>query len=357
MAQILVVDDENGPRQSLRMLLKEEYSVQLAGSVDEAIEVLANEPVDVIITDIRMPSRSGLDLLREVQQRHPDVQVIILTGYGQLDTAMEAIDGGAFAYLEKPFDHHVMLEKVRSCVLRHQQEQTRRAMEHLALEANRFETFGHLVTGTLHDLGTPLSVIGANLDILLENPQRVDLEKRLGTMQAQVKHCNDLVRMTMTLMRRSPESHDILDLNQIAEMCLEVARPFLTGHRVEPVLNLGTAAPMCLGDLVMVRQALLNLIYNAAQAMSHQDSDRRLCVQTWHEAGYVCIAVEDSGPGVPPSLRERIFDTLYTTKGRNGTGLGLTVVKNVMHRHGGEVLLEAGAEAGARFVLKFPDHA
>ncbi len=364
-ARILVVDDENGPRQSLRMLLKEEYQVYLADGVKPALEILEQEPVDVIITDIRMPHQNGLDLLREAKRRHADIQVIILTGYGQLDTAMEAIEGGAFAYIEKPFDSAVMLEKIQTCLKKQRQERARRALEYLALEANRFETMGHLVTGAMHDLGTPLSVIATNLDLLLNRffhemsgvlsaPQREDIRKRLETMQNQVKHCSDLVRTTMSFIRRAPGSSASVSLNNVIEMCLEVARPFLVNHCVAAETELAMGLPSFEGDLVMVRQAVLNLIYNASQAMHEQAEIRQIRLRTWAEPGYIGLSVEDTGPGVPPEHRERIFETLFTTKGKHGTGLGLTVVKHVMEQHGGDVWLEQPSERGARFVLRFP---
>ena len=352
-ARLLVVDDENGPRQALRMLLKEEYNVQMACGVDSALAILEFEPIDVIITDIRMPHRSGLELLREVKQRFPDIQVIILTGYGQLESAMEAIECGAFAYIEKPFDSSVMLDKVRASVEKRRQEQNRRALEYLAVEANRFETLGHLVSGSLHDLGTPLSVIGTNLEMLMSNPCRPDLMKRLESMRSQVKHCNDLVRTTLNFVRRAPEMMTELNLNAVAESCIEVARPFLMGHQVQVEIEMDPALALCNGDIVMVRQAVLNLIYNAAQAMQDQETPRTLRVRTWNGEDGVRLAVEDTGPGVPAETRERIFEALFTTKGKHGTGLGLAVVKNVMQRHGGEVYLAEPEGRGASFVLRF----
>lgn len=367
MARMLVVDDENGPRQALRMLLKEEFSVYLAEGVDSALKILEAEQIDIIITDIRMPNQSGLDLLREAKRRYPDIQVIILTGYGQLDTAVEAIEGGAFAYIEKPFDNTVILEKIQACLRKQRQEHARRALEYLALEANRFETMGHLVSGAMHDLGTPLSVIATNLDLLLSRmaernmdmdigiaPDKQDLLKRLETMRGQVKHCSDLVRTTMSFIRRAPGSRVSVSLNNVAEMCLEVARPFLVSHCVAPETELAPGLQNFQGDLVMVRQAVLNLIYNASQAMNDQDYTRQIKLRTWMEPGYIGLSVEDTGPGVLPEDRERIFETLYTTKGKNGTGLGLTVVKHVMEEHGGEVWLEHPPMRGARFVLRFP---
>lgn len=352
-SRILVVDDENGPRQSLRMLLKEECLVHMASSVQEALETLRGEVIDVVITDIRMPNQTGLDLLREIRKYYPDIQVIILTGYGQLDTAMEAIECGAFAYIEKPFDNDTMLTKVRACLEKRRREQERRAMEYLSIEANRFETLGHIVSGALHDLGTPLSVIGTHLELLLEGPNRPDVEKRLIVMRSQIQHCNDLVRTTMNFLRHSHEDRTPINLNSVAELCLDVARPFLVGQQVVAQTRLCPDLGLCEGDLVMVRQAILNLIYNASQAMQNQGESRLLVVETWNDGNSVCLAIQDTGPGIPEADRERIFDTLFTTK-KKGTGLGLTVVRNIMHRHNGEVLLEQPPGRGARFVLRFP---
>ena len=100
--RILIVDDENGPRQSLRMLLKEEYTVNMATSVDEALALLQEEPVDLVITDIRMPNKTGMDLLREVRSTNRDTEFIILTGYGELDTAMKAIEYGSIVAITVP---------------------------------------------------------------------------------------------------------------------------------------------------------------------------------------------------------------------------------------------------------------
>lgn len=352
--RILVVDDENGPRQSLRMLLNEDYDVTLSTHVEEALGILENETFDIIISDIRMPKKTGIDLLREVKNLYPEIEVIMLTGYGQLNTAMQAIDWGAFAYLEKPFDNEEMLAKVHACMKRRREEDNRRAMEYLALEANRFETLGELISGTLHDLGTPLSVIGSHLELLQLKPERDDLPERLDTMRSQLQHCNELVRSTMNFLRQNPEHrYGHFSLNAVVEHCLLVATPFLRKRKVEEVLELDKSLKPCLGDIVLVRQAVLNLMYNAAQALEEMEGPRQIAVKSWNEAEHIVLTVQDTGPGIPMEARKNIFNTLFTTKGLKGTGLGLTVVGNVMQRHGGEVRL-CDTEEGACFELRFP---
>jgi signal transduction histidine kinase len=352
--RILVVDDENGPRQSLRMLLNGEYEVLLASDVSNALKILQEDEVDLIITDIRMPQQSGVDLLRVVKENWPDIQVIFLTGYAHLDTAMKAVEYGAFVYLEKPFDNEMMLKYVRSGLEKGRQERERRIMEHLAVEANRFETLGRLVSGMMHDMGTPLSVIGSQIEMIMNNMNRDDMMDRLSTMHSQVKHCSDMVRCAMNFLRHDSQGSAPFSLSSVAEMCLEVARPSTRNLSIRVVTDFEAEIGSCMGDLVLVRQAVLNLITNACHAMSGQTEPRELRLKTWIEEGYGCFSVEDTGPGVPAEHRERIFDTFFTTKGEMGTGLGLSVVRNVMRRHKGSVTLVESPGRGAEFVLRFP---
>ncbi len=355
---VLVVDDENGPRQALRMLLKEDYAVLLAPDVPSALAIIndqpENQPIDLIITDIRMPRQTGVDLLRMVKQQNPDIQVIILTGYGQLETATKAVEYGAFAYLEKPFDNDKMLSYVSAALERRAQEKERRSLEYLALEANRFETLGRVVSGMMHDLGTPLSVLGSSIELLMLNPDREGLESRLQMMQNQVKHCNDLFRSTMGFLRNQPGESMPFCLNDMIQSCLQVAQPVLRKQMVRVQCDLQEGAPLCRGDMVLMRQALLNLITNACSAMEGQEEPQELRITTTVENGEVSLSVRDTGPGVPEFIRQQIFETFFTTKGEKGTGLGLAVVKHVMRRHGGSVQLMDTSGRGAEFVIRFP---
>lgn len=351
---ILVVDDENGPRQSLRMLLNEQYDVTIADNVDSAVEVVKTQPVDLIITDLRMPQKTGVDLLRDVKAIQPEVQVIILTGYGHLETAMEAVQHDAFAYMEKPFDNEEMLEKVRLGVVKHRAELDRRTMEQLALEANRFATVGRIVSGMMHDLGTPLTVIANQIELMMIRPENDDVARRLDTMQSQVRHCNDIVRTTMNFLRHDTVENQKFCVNDVVEMCLEVGRPLLRGEKVSVATDMSGNSPLCQGDVVLLRQAILNLVTNACQAMKPSAEKKEMNIITWVEDEMACISVEDSGPGVPQEYQSKIFETFFTTKKNKGTGLGLAVIKNAMHRFNGTINLVQEEGRGAKFVIRIP---
>ena len=101
---ILVVDDELGPRESLRMILKPIYEVHTAASGQEALQFINKEKIDLVTLDLKMPGIAGLEVLREIKKNQEDIEVIIITGYGTLANAMEAIQYGAVDFISKPFN-------------------------------------------------------------------------------------------------------------------------------------------------------------------------------------------------------------------------------------------------------------
>jgi len=103
-ANILIVDDEIGPRESLRMILKPHYNILTADNGNSAIQLLQQNEVDVVTLDLKMPGMSGIDTLKEIRSIASDVMVIIITGYGTLKSAIEAIRYGVFDYIAKPFN-------------------------------------------------------------------------------------------------------------------------------------------------------------------------------------------------------------------------------------------------------------
>lgn len=351
---ILVVDDELGPRQALNMLLKETYRVSVAPDVSSARVLLATHDFDAVITDLRMPRETGIDLLRFAHQHHRDVQVIILTGYGELDTAMKAVEFGAFAYLEKPFDTDEMLDYVGRAVARRQELLDKMRLEQLALEANRFETVGRVVSGMIHDLGTPLSVINTSIEMDLHKPELAPLEDHFHMLLNQVSHCREIVRSTLNFLRRQEREWSTTDLNEAVEAALKLARPMLRDHQVRIEATLASRLPAIRLEGVLFRQALLNLINNACQALDETEEPRHIYITTRCDGDMVAVTVRDTGPGIPEALREQIFESFYSTKGRHGTGLGLAVVQNVMREHGGDVSLDVGGAGGASFTLRFP---
>jgi DNA-binding NtrC family response regulator len=116
--RVLVVDDELAPRESIRMVLKDKYAVSTAAGAIEALEMLSNDPVDLVVMDIKMPRMDGITALREIKKAYPETEVILLTAYASLDTVKDATRFGAFDYLLKPFDKDDILMVVEKGLLK-----------------------------------------------------------------------------------------------------------------------------------------------------------------------------------------------------------------------------------------------
>lgn len=116
--KILIIDDEMAPRESIRMVLKDRYAVSTATGALEGLKFISQEPVDLVVMDIKMPKMDGITALQEIKKSYPDTEVVLLTAYASLETARDAIRFGAFDYLLKPFDRNDILQVVEKGLAR-----------------------------------------------------------------------------------------------------------------------------------------------------------------------------------------------------------------------------------------------
>src|SRR2546430_12011763 len=127
---LLIVDDEEGPRQSLRIVFKDDYNILLADNGNKAIELMKQHSVDAAVLDIRMSGMSGVELLGKLKEINPAVEVIMLTAYETIETARQALRLGACDYLTKPFDISTMRAAIANAMERHTLSEEIRANNH-----------------------------------------------------------------------------------------------------------------------------------------------------------------------------------------------------------------------------------
>ncbi len=216
-----------------------------------------------------------------------------------------------------------------------------------ASRSERLATFGQLVGSIGHELRNPLGVIESSLFLLrgrVNDDERV--KKHLDRIGDQVRLSSDIISGLLDMVRDRPLPVDRVALSALAGAAAEsVPRPEGVSLTVD-----ATGGLEVLGDATQLRQALVNLVLNAVQAVSPRGDVR---VAARREAAVVVVDVEDTGPGVAESVRDRLFEPLITTKD-HGSGLGLALVKRVAERHGGSVGHEPRPGGGARFSLRLP---
>ena len=211
----------------------------------------------------------------------------------------------------------------------------------------RMATFGQLVGSIGHELRNPLGVIESSLYILKGRVEDERARKHAARIGEQVTIANQIVSDLLDMIRDRPLESGPVDLAAlVAAVIAAVPAP----GEVRIVTEGLGALPAVAADASKLRQALVNLVDNAVHAVGASGEVR---IRGEQQGGTVVLVVEDTGPGMDPSIRDRLFEPLMTTKAK-GIGLGLPLVRRIVERHGGTVAYEDGAAGGARFVVRLP---
>jgi signal transduction histidine kinase len=219
------------------------------------------------------------------------------------------------------------------------------------LQAERLATMGRMAALLAHEIRTPLTSIGGFARRLVrstppDDPRRQELE----IIVAEVARLERLIDEVLGFSRISRTCFQPLDLNTEISSLLSTLEDEMCRRGIALELRLDAGLPPAAADASQIRQALTNLVVNAMEAMP---GGGRLTVTTLHEGGYVEIGVSDTGVGIQPEDRERMFVPFFTTK-VSGTGLGLAVVSQTVENHHGSIGIESNAGSGTTFRVRLP---
>src|SRR5216684_4111183 len=373
LPQILVIDDEVGPRESLRMLLKPDYQVHTADCVETGIRLLREKHPDAIVMDIRMPGSTGIDGLRRIREIDPHLSVIMLTGFGALETAQEALRLGASDYINKPFDAGEMRKVVGRNVERTRvqrageragaeiKELNNRLLKELA-QKERLASLGQASAEFVHDLGNPLTIVWGYVQLLAKrleqsesdgSPQNATSVKELNIIEQNVRLCRELLTMWQSYGSVEASPPKPISVSGILREVVKGIAPMATESGVE--LNAIICEDPCtlLGDALQISRAIQNVVVNAVQASAEKKG--KVTVVYAQKDFYVDLRVEDTGAGIQPTQLPRIFDPYFTTKqAKSGTGLGLYITKKVVEDHNGSIKVESTPGVGTVFTIRLP---
>jgi signal transduction histidine kinase len=235
-------------------------------------------------------------------------------------------------------------------------------MEQIAMTREKMSSLGHVATGIAHEIRNPLSGINIHLSALEKlredaggpAPWRGQEEKEiLEQIRSASERIESIVKKVLDFARPSPLRLEFADLNRAIEDAVGFSRTTFRKSRITLDRSGITALPMSYADSSLILQVVMNLIANAAQAMEGTQGQRIIGVSSAVEGGKIVICVSDSGPGVPPALREKIFDPFYTTR-KEGYGIGLSFSHRVVSDHGGSLKVDTSGWGGAEFRIELP---
>jgi len=371
--KVLVIDDELGPRESIRFLLKGDYEVLCASSVDQGVRLLADRFPDLVIMDIRMPGKTGIEGLREIRAIDREVSVVMLTGYGALETAQEALRLGATDYQNKPFDTQEMREAVKRYVERTKIERRRASLlgdlrqvnKRLVEDLASKEELASLAQATAeiaHDMRNPLMIVSGYVELLTSQIEQArdrigpEFERTvdyLDVIGQNVRRCCELSHMWQKYGKNKLTEKVPTSMAEVMDDVVLGAAPLAASENVSIHYDIRSRFAVINGSRAQLLRALHNVIANAIQAVSGPDGRVDVCCE--EDSVTVRVSVTDNGCGMTPAVQARIFEPYFTTKdSAKGTGLGMVITKKIIEEHGGTIAVDSRVGVGTTVTMSLP---
>lgn len=369
--RVLLVDDEEGIRTVLGVSIKDAgYEVLTASNGHEAIGILEQEDIPLVVTDIRMPGMDGLELLQRIKRNWPDTEVIMITGHGDMDSAIESLQLGAVDFITKPF-HEKALETSlqRACekiTIRDQLREYTENLEHLVLEkskelveAERMAAVGQTVASMSHAIKNVAGGLEGGMFVLekgLELEKQEYLRQGWEMVRRDVERIKNLSMDLLDYAKPVTITPEDTDPNDPARAVHDLMVSKASEAGVELILELDHGLPTLRLDPGAVHECLTNLVSNAIDACQDRyDGEKRVYIRTADSGGMsVRYEVTDTGNGIAPEILTKVFNSFFTTKGSRGTGIGLMATKKLVKEMGGSIMANSGEGKGATFTITIP---
>src|SRR5688500_2315866 len=381
--QLMVVDDEESLRITTAAILEREgYLVDTASSGDEAIALLDQKDYDLVLTDLHMEGGDGLSLLNQIRSHSPLTISVVLTGFASVESAIAALQEGAYDYLVKPCDIDSMKHTIRRGVehrrLMLAEQKARTDLEQLNLDLERriVERTAELTRlnaeladanrakdvflATLsHELRTPLTPVVGWIKLLRSGhldersvAQALDAIERNAWLHS--KLMDDLLDTSRIATGKFHFEPKPTDLNTVTKAAIDTVLESAGARNIELSVNLWPTTLVVMGEPVRLQQIAWNLISNA---IKFTEPGGKVFVATRNEGPGARLVVTDTGIGIDPEFLPHVFDRFRqadgsTSRRHGGLGLGLAIADALAKMHGGKILAESkGAGKGSSFTL------
>ena len=382
--KILIVDDEQMILELTSMVIASRgFEVRTVDNATDGYEIIERERPALVLLDYMMPRVNGLDALKEIRARFPDTYVIMFTGKGSEEVAVELMKAGASDYILKPFSNAKLVERienvlrVRAIEMRNRElvneqkklldeierwnreleqrvEQKTMELEHAHHEillTEKLASLGHLSAGMAHEIRNPLNSISLFAQVLTSG-----LKNEPEMKSYSEKILNEVERIDAILVKllsTSKRANFQLRSIRLADVIDASLKPFLAqiqAQNVKLTKTLQENTPSILADADEFGQVFSNLFANALFEMKQGGS---LSVTLECDDSEVLVTVSDTGDGIPEEHMNKIFDPFFTTKER-GTGFGLSVVLRIVKTYSGRIHVKSQPGQGTTFQIWLP---
>jgi two-component system cell cycle sensor histidine kinase/response regulator CckA len=365
---VLIVEDSADDAELLLAELQEAGFAPAWKRVETEASYQASlsDRIDLIFSDFSLPQFSTVRALEMLQKSNFDVPFVVVSGTMGEERAVEILKAGATDYVLK--NHLTRLGPVVRRALRESAERAeRRKLQEQFLQAQKMESIGQLAGGVAHDFNNILTVIQGHASMLRARTSLPDEVKgSINQILLAAERATTLTRQLLTFSRKQTTQARVLDLNEVVANMTKMLKHILRAD-VTLSVDYGAQSFLVRADAGMMEQVLMNLAINARDAMPNGG---KLIISTSDECigpeyvqlnpqgavgDFVCLAVTDTGEGIPPENLARIFEPFFTTKPvGQGTGLGLATVYGIIHQHNGWITVYSELGKGTVFRIYLP---
>jgi signal transduction histidine kinase len=386
---ILVVDDEADVVDSLQDLLRLDYRVLGATRPSDALQILKQHEIHIVMSDQRMPGMTGVELLHQIHREYPEAIRLLITGYADIKAVVDAINqGSVYRYISKPWNSDELQTIIRQAADQHDLLAERRQLiaelqvKNIDLEranagladANRQlkqanELKEAFIRVASHELRTPLTILLGMTELAIMTPDlTLNLRQWLEHIHRAGKRLNHLTeQLTQMLVAGNferPLRRQPTDLSQLLDTAVRDINPFVEQRHQRLELDIEPALGSLSVDAYKIHDCVSHLLLNA---IKFTPDGGLLRLSAARVAGGVEIKVVDSGLGIDQASLPHIFAAFFTAFdvsrhssgqyefGKRGLGLGLSLVKGFVEMHGGKVRVDSESGKGSTFTIFLPE--
>jgi len=368
--KILVVDDEVSDREVCADVIEQlNYTISVASSEKEALEILEKNEFEIVVTDLSMETnRSGINLLKKIKEKSPDTQVIIMTAFGSIDTAVEALKSNAFDYITKPLNMQKLAILIQRCrdsldrlreqrIIRQQLlEKTKELnnMQKALIESEKKAAVSKLITGIAHQLRNPIFSIRSTLEYCIDKfklPQEVyeNIEICIKNIDLANSVIDDLIHFPQNTTYNFRKQ----DINMLLDRIIELLKGKCNKQNIKIKKTFAKNLPAIFIDEKNLKHAILNILTNSLDAMPKGGI---LTIKTENQIETnksIKITIKDTGCGISDEIKKNIFKPFYAGKS-GGIGLGLSISKKIIEEHDGKLYLKSEINKGTTVEIQLP---
>ncbi|MBK5107592.1 MAG: HAMP domain-containing histidine kinase [Anaerolineales bacterium] len=360
LSKVLVIDDEEIVLDSCMQILSSgDYMIKTADNGLLGIQMVEEFQPDIIFVDLKMPGISGFEVIEKIQGIDPTIVTIVITGFATINSAVEAMQKGAFDFLPKPFTPDELRLITRRGI-----EKRKLVLETLALRREKELLREHFAAIVSHELKSPLATTQQHLFTLsseLSGQLTEDQQRRFERIQTRI---NDLMKLIHTWLRAIS-----VDINTIKENFQPTSLPVILSKAVESVephavrkdisisTFIGDDIPMIYGDEGTLVEAIVNIIGNS---IKYSPSGSKVEMSASYIDDQVVIRIQDNGIGISKEDLPFIFVDFYTSsdvnKAERGSGVGLALTRRILEAHDGTITVESELGQGSTFEMRLPGY-